>query len=51
MAGFLLTVYLNEKLEEKGSLTYSEALTEVQKENPKLAKEYASDLKGKRQGG
>jgi outer membrane protein assembly factor BamD (BamD/ComL family) len=50
-AGFCLTTILNAKLEDNPNLTYSEALTEVQKENPKLAKEYFEDLKGKRQGG
>jgi hypothetical protein len=39
---------INEKMKVKKSLSYSEALTEVQKENPELAKRYLEQIRGKR---
>lgn len=43
-----ITSLTKKKMEENKKITYSQAFTEVQRENPDLAAEYAEDLKGGR---
>jgi len=46
-AGKKLTVLLQRKMEKNPSMNYDTAFTEVQRENPELAREYQAELGGK----